>query len=272
MQYKTFQSVLSADAIKILCEFYRKHDEFLDQRPDVSSKKLRWDLDDFPQDILQTALDVILPDDYEVEVVHFFDSKISFRLHTDGGDTANDPIYRNVILPIWIDGPATTVLFDNHYNGPSTRFAQSNADPFRYNLQNVKGDFVWVDDIRDLLYQCKTAPNEVNDFHVDADFIRSLESLIEKRGQDADRRTSDYSAVTNYRPNRPIDRAMYDRYLRHMPLEDLQGLTVEYIYDWQVGGALTFPRTQLHCAGFGHNRKIGVSIFTRYKKLDFSNQ
>ena len=265
MTYQVFENVLSKDAIQTLLDFYHQEDDYTDDRKDVRSKALVWNQDCFPQGIIQTALDRILFDPYDVEAVYFFDSKISFRLHTDSGNCDNDLVYRNVILPLLIDESATTVLFDNHYAGPSTRFARSNIDPFRYNLLNRNNQFVWVDDIRHLLHQCKTCPDTITEFDVSDRFIQDLEYIISTRYTLADRRTSDYSRITNLQESIAIDDSLYTQYLHHMPREDVNGLTVEYVYHWRVGGALTFPRSQLHCAGAGHKRKIGISIFTRYK-------
>lgn len=260
--YKKFDNVLSPIEIKLLLEYERLDDDTLDLRPDVRSKNPQWDQDDFPQDILARVLDKVLPDPYQVETVLFYRSQISFRLHTDSGVCENDTIYRNVLLPLAFDGPATTVLFDHHYTGPATRFARSDIGPFRYNLPDREGKFVWVDDIRNLLHRCKSNPEAVTEFDVTNQFVVDLEQLIDKR-QHANDRRSDYSSISNYVPGRDIDQAMYQKYLYHMPKEDLQGLTVETVYHWVKGGALTWPRTQLHCAGAGHQQKIGVSIFTK---------
>lgn len=264
MTYQIFHRVLDQKDIDTLLAYNRVDDHVTDARPDVRSKNPVWNKDDFPQDILQSTLDEILPDPYEVEDVLFFQSKISFRLHADSGLRPNDRIYRNVLLPLEFSGPASTVLFDNHWFGTSTRFARSNIDPNRYNLPDRDGNFVWVDDIRTLLQQCRVDPDSVERFTVNDEFVNYLEQLIHIR-QHADARTSDYSLIENYRPDAQIEASLYDKYLYHIPAQDLDGLSVDIVYEWNKGGALTFPRTQLHCAGAGHKEKIGVSVFTKIK-------
>lgn len=265
MKYKIFDQILDQQDIDTLLAYNNVNDNTTDVRPDVRSKHPIWDKDDFPQDILQSALDKILPEPYEVETVLFYKSQVSFRLHVDSGLFQGDPIYCNVLLPLHFLGPATSVLFDNHYFGISTRFARSNVSPYRYNLPDRAGSFIWVDDIRVLLDKCQNSPNSIKEFEVNDQFIQNLQQLVCKR-QNADSRTSDYSQITNFLADKKIDQTLYKKYLSHMPAEDLDGLTVETVYDWKKGGALTFPRTQLHCAGAGHKEKIGVSIFTKKRQ------
>jgi hypothetical protein len=170
-------------------------------------------------------------------------------------------------LPLSVDGPSATVIFDNHWLGPSTRFSRTDISPFRYNLPNKDGVFIDVEDIRILLDQCKTAPSTVNDFIVDSAFIAELERLVEIRSnkagiQKADARTSDYSQITNYKPGELFDADIHAQYINHIPIENLHGLTVDTIAEWHPGDAIVFDRTQLHCAASGHTRKIGISLFT----------
>jgi hypothetical protein len=175
-----------------------------------------------------------------------------------------------VLFPLWLDGPGATVVFDNHWLGPSTRFSRTDISPFRYNLPNKDGKFIEVDDIRILVEQCKTTPEVINDFNVTNEFIAELEKLILIRSnqagiQKADTRTSDYSNITNFKPDAKFDPDIHQKYLSHIPIENLHGLTVESIAEWNPGDAIVFDRTQLHCAASGHNRKIGISVFTDRK-------
>lgn len=265
MTYQIFKNVLSKDEIQILLDFYHQEDDYTDDRIDVRSKTLIWNKDNFPQEIIEKALNQVLGDAYEVEAVYFLDSRISFRLHADSGRCDNDTVYKNILFPLAMEGLASTILFDNHYYGASARFSHGDINPFRYNLPNHEGTFIWVDDIRDLLRQCQEQPDQVKDFDTTPQFIQSLEKLVADREKNADRRVSDYHAITNWDPAVTIDDGLYQTYLYHMPKQDVDGLTIAKIYQWNIGDALTFPRSQLHCAGAGHKRKIGLSIFTRYR-------
>ena len=124
-----------------------------------------------------------------------------------------------------------------------------------------------IDDIRVLLSQCKNDPSRVKHFAVDQTFIDELELLISKRSGahtefKADQFTTDYTLIENYRPDLQFDAAIHKKYLKHLPIENLHGLTIDSIVPWEVGSVITFDRTQIHCAGFGHKRKMGITFFT----------
>ena len=46
----------------------------------------------------------------------------------------------------------------------------------------------------------------------------------------------------------PFDLDMHQKYLKHERVENLVGLEVELIYQWEVGSMLIFDRTNLHCS------------------------
>ena len=123
-----------------------------------------------------------------------------------------------------------------------------------------------VEDIRLLLAQCKHDPNSVEYFTVDQQFIIDLESLVVKRSNASkefkvDGFVTDYRLIENYNPNMEFDAETHEKYLKHIPIENLHGLTVNSIVEWQVGSVITFDRSQIHCAGYGHTRKIGITFF-----------
>lgn len=76
-----------------------------------------------------------------------------------------------------------------------------------------------------------------------------------------------YDEVENLNADVPVNDAVYEKYLTHIPKSTLQGFTVEKIVDWQLGSAIVFDRCQIHCAtDFRKNgivSKSGLSIFTR---------
>jgi hypothetical protein len=261
MTAQVHDDVLSKQDIHRLLQFNDLQDDLVDARPDFTTKRPIWDHDDFPQDILTRALDQVLDDRYQVQSVVFVTSRGSFRLHTDSAETYDDSMYNVVLLPLRFSGVATTVLFDNHYLGPGSVFGRSDIGPYRYRLQTRHGEFVWIEDLRTLLEQCRDEPHTVKDFAVTADFISELQTLVERRAT-VKPRVSDYREITNYDSEATIDEEIYQQYLNHIPREDLKGLKVHTIYQWQPGQALTFPRTQVHCAGAGHDSKVGVSIWT----------
>ena len=63
---------------------------------------------------------------------------------------------------------------------------------------------------------------------------------------------------------KPFDRKMHEKYLIHEKIENLAGLEVEFIYEWELGSMLIFDRTHLHCSSSKiEGAKIGLTTFTK---------
>jgi len=261
-----FDNVLTAEEIKTLLDFYYRQDNLVDDRLDVCSKNPAWDSDNWPQATVKRVLDQVLSEPYRVEVSLFFGSRISFRLHTDSGDGDGQRPYKNVLIPLHIEGPASTVIFDNYWNGPHMRFGRVQESPWLYRLPNRSGQMQLIPDVRNLLDQCNRSPESVVDFTVDLAFVQALEHIVAVRSENAgkppDGYVTDYSDIVNYTPNSQFDLDLHEKYLQHIPIENLHGLTIDRVVPWQLGQVITFDRTQLHAAGSGHEFKIGISIFT----------
>lgn len=261
---ETFDNVLTAEEIQVLLDYYYQEDQLVDDRIDVRSKTLKLEDPDWPSHLVKRVLDQVLPELYSVEVVLLYGSRISFRLHTDSDQGIDSGIYKNVLIPLYAEGPASTVLFDNYWHGASTRFSKTDISPFRYNLPDRTGKFVEVPDIRVLLAQCKN--NTATEFDVTDDFVNTLEHIVTVRSGDLnkppDNRTSDYSQIINYDPTARFSNTDHAKYVSHIPIESLHGLAIDQVVEWKPGQAIAFDRTQLHCAGSGHTFKVGFSIFT----------
>ena len=64
--------------------------------------------------------------------------------------------------------------------------------------------------------------------------------------------------------NKPFDKTMHEKYLKHEKIENLIGLEVEFVYHWEVGSMLIFDRTNLHCSSSViEGKKIGLTTFTK---------
>ena len=64
--------------------------------------------------------------------------------------------------------------------------------------------------------------------------------------------------------NKPFDKKIHEHYLKHENIENLKGLEVETIYEWEVGSMLIFDRTHLHCSSSViEGKKIGIATFTK---------
>jgi hypothetical protein len=64
--------------------------------------------------------------------------------------------------------------------------------------------------------------------------------------------------------DKPFDEKLFKKYLNHEKIENLIGLEVELIYEWEVGSMLIFDRTNLHCSSSViDGKKIGLTTFTK---------
>ena len=60
------------------------------------------------------------------------------------------------------------------------------------------------------------------------------------------------------------DKKIHEKYLKHENIDNLKGLEVELIYEWEVGSMLIFDRTHLHCSSSViEGKKIGIATFTK---------
>ena len=64
--------------------------------------------------------------------------------------------------------------------------------------------------------------------------------------------------------DKPFDKKIHEKYLQHENIENLKGLEVEMIYEWEVGSMLIFDRSHLHCSSsIIEGKKIGIATFTK---------
>ena len=64
--------------------------------------------------------------------------------------------------------------------------------------------------------------------------------------------------------DKPFDEKIHRKFLTHEKIENLIGLEVELIYEWEVGSMLIFDRTNLHCSSSVINgKKICLTTFTK---------
>ena len=63
---------------------------------------------------------------------------------------------------------------------------------------------------------------------------------------------------------KPFDLNMYKKFLSHEKIENLAGLEIDLIYEWEIGSMLIFDRTNLHCSSSViEGKKIGLTTFTK---------
>ena len=64
--------------------------------------------------------------------------------------------------------------------------------------------------------------------------------------------------------NKPFDKNIHAKYLKHEKIENLIGLEVELVYQWEVGSMLIFDRTSMNCSSSViEGKKIGLTTFTK---------
>ena len=56
----------------------------------------------------------------------------------------------------------------------------------------------------------------------------------------------------------------HEKYLKHEKIENLSGLEIDLVYEWELGSMLIFDRTRLHCSSsLIDGKKIGLTTFTK---------
>jgi hypothetical protein len=64
--------------------------------------------------------------------------------------------------------------------------------------------------------------------------------------------------------NKSFNKSHYEKYLKHEKIENLSGLEIDMVYEWELGSILIFDRTRLHCASCKiDGKKIGLTTFTK---------
>jgi hypothetical protein len=280
MKVTEYKNILTNDQVKILLDYLYVKDDRYDERPDVISKHPLWNQSDWPQKIIEDALNKIFPNGYTVGEISIIKGKISLKPHSDWLNG-----YYTVIFALDFDPEAHTIFFKNtvpqqpNSEHPAVFLQKTKWTPFQYNLPNKNGEFVYVDDIRDLLNQAIDNPESLSEFDVNNDFINELRSLIKKRSSgrlehneqndetgyvQCTPRIQDYASwVTGYDENAKFPTDIHEKYLAHVNIEDLHGLFVDKIVDWSVGTAFAFHGAQVHSASSAHNTKTFMTVFLR---------
>ena len=64
--------------------------------------------------------------------------------------------------------------------------------------------------------------------------------------------------------DKPFDNKIHKKYLSHEKIDNLRGLEVELIYEWEIGSMLIFDRSHIHCSSSViDEKKIGIATFTK---------
>ena len=56
----------------------------------------------------------------------------------------------------------------------------------------------------------------------------------------------------------------HEKYLKHEKIQNLSGLEIDLVYEWELGSMLIFDRTRLHCSSsIIDGKKLGLTTFTK---------
>ncbi len=74
-------------------------------------------------------------------------------------------------------------------------------------------------------------------------------------------RSSDHLKIFK---KKPFNQEEYKKYLKHEKIENLSGLEIDLVYEWELGSILIFDRSRLHCSSsLIDGKKIGLTTFTK---------
>ena len=63
---------------------------------------------------------------------------------------------------------------------------------------------------------------------------------------------------------KPFNEEDHRKYLKHEKIENLLGLEIDVVYEWELGSMLIFDRSRLHCSSsLIEGKKIGLTTFTK---------
>lgn len=271
------RNLITDQEVQCLLDYIAQDDDRTDARPDVRSKHPHWNESGWPQHIIESALNRSVGDRFVIDEITFRQDKIGLKPHTDDGHPPGS-IGKNMMLLLDAQPCSETVFFTNRWPNNTEYgafFTRTAWNPLSYRLEGRDGSMKEVD-LRDLLTQCETDPQSVTEFDVTADFVELIRSLIQKRSLpklDFDTRDQAtgymqpglrvdcYHELTGYQDGVPFDRDFHAAYLHDIPIQDLEGLTVEQVIEWEPGSAIVFDRDQLHCSSSRHHQKSFITIF-----------
>ena len=91
--------------------------------------------------------------------------------------------------------------------------------------------------------------------------LDSKELSIKQLNYGQNKRSSEH---INLYGKKPFDKKIDEKYLKHEKIENLAGLEIEFVYEWELGSMLIFDRTNLHCSSSKiEGKKIGLTTFTK---------
>jgi hypothetical protein len=105
------------------------------------------------------------------------------------------------------------------------------------------------------IFKNKFYGNSTN-FTIDKDELKTKEL---KYGQNI--RSSEHLSMYEKKAFNEKD---HKKYIKHERIENLSGLEIDLVYEWELGSMLIFDRTRLHCSSsLIEGKKLGLTTFTK---------
>lgn len=270
--------VLTPSDIDELVKYLRLDDHRTDDRPDFRTKHPRWDIDEWPQHIMQRALDRVIGPGYAVQEIDLFESQTPLKLHADAHAAPNE-LYYAVLFPFYSNPVGYTMFFDNYWRGSgrAAHFSRSPHNQWKQRIVNKHGNWTVIHDLREFLRRCQEEPTSITEFDVTPEFVKNIETVVFKRSQPwappherdssclapTEPRFNDYAAqIINYDHMKIFPKDIWEKHLQHQDYEDFHGLTIDKIVENRPGRAIWWDRSQLHCATSNHKIKNGITVMT----------
>ncbi len=106
-----------------------------------------------------------------------------------------------------------------------------------------------------VIFKNKFYGNSTN-FTIDKDELK-----IKKLGYGQNIRSSEHLEIYE---KKLFNKEHHEKYLKHEKIENLAGLEIDMVYEWEIGSMLIFDRTRLHCSSsIIEGKKIGLTTFTK---------
>lgn len=255
MSVKIHQNLISeSDTAKLIDYCENEPGLPRDERPDVTNLDLEIDKGYWYQDMLVKICDSIVEPGWSAERIAFWKSKIAWPLHTDTGDGSDESIAgKNIVIPLEWDSGNGTVVFTNRWQGKRVVFSKTIVSPYRVFLPKKDGSITEVSDIRKL--------DDVENFDITIEELNTLKQKRTNKNEQSNNRISDYSSLSDYNNNQLFDSLTHKKYLQHINLADLHGLTIDKILEWKKNEIYSWDREQVHCSTYQHSMKSMITIW-----------
>lgn len=199
---------------------------------------------------------------------HFFRTTFPLSIHADTGHDGNAIVYKQLLFPLESTptGKAKTIIFKNKWHGPAASFVPRNSErnEFQYSLLDDNGKFIVIENIKEFFNEItKSGANVIKKnegvFTISEEFLTKVNGLANSKRYNI--WTDEHISNDNL-----FDKAMYEKYLSHIPYYTLNSLEIEKVFDWNPGSVLVWNRTNLHASSNyikdGVKSKLGLAIFT----------